>query len=1202
MSPAPPDQLPVFDALPGAFLLLTDAFVIEAVSDDYLAATLATREQLVGRSVFDAFPDNPAAPEAHATRNLRASLEHVLATGQPHHMAPQHYDVPDPARPGAFVERHWRCTNRPVRDAAGRVARLIHAAVDVTDQRQADQTLRESQAREQAARAEAEAQRQRFRDVLLQLPAQVAVNQGPDHLYELVNPRYQQLFPARTVLGLPVREALPELADQQFFELLDRVYQTGEPFYGQEMPAAVDYAGSGQMEQRYFDVFFQALHDGQGRIDGLLNFAYDVTEQVRARQQVEQLNQELEVRVGERTRETLALQADALAAAQRHVREREEFYQVFEQAPVIVALLRGPEHLVHYRNPAFQALFPGRDLTGHRYAAVMPEIVAAGLMAELDRVYATGQPYHGTALPVVTVPPGGAAAHQRYYDFSYQPYREADRIVGISIFAYDVTEQVQARQEREAQQRRLYAAFEQAPIGIAIQSGPDLVYEFVNPAYQRLVPGRQLAGRRFFDVFAEMAGTQVETLLRHVYDTGETQQEQDLLIPVARADGSPELDDRYFTIVYQARRDEQGTVNGILAFVMEVTEQVLARREREAQQQQLHELFMQAPAPIVILDGPELVFQLINPAYQRIFPGRDLLHKPLMEALPELVGTPIPDLFRGVYQTGEPVTQHELPLRMARHEGAAPEDIYWTFTYQARRDAHGVIDGVRVFAHDVTDQVRARRVVETSEQQVRALVESAPFPIGVYVDDDLRIQLANDAILTAWGKGSDVVGRRFADVLPELADQPIVEQLHHVRTTGEPLHLRNERVELVIDGSLKPFYFNYSFTPLRDAAGTVTGILNTAADVTDLALARERLEAYAGELQESEARFRTMADAAPNMVWAVHPDSTIRYVNRTFLDFVGLATEQEYAAVGWGPYIHPEELELTQQNLSQAIADRQPFVLEHRMRRHDGQYRWLLSQGAPSYLAGGMLYGYVGSAIDITDLKHANEQLTRTNVDLDNFIYTASHDLKAPITNIEGLLDTLRHELPEQPPTSEITVVMNLMQDSVERFQRTIDHLTEVTKLQKEHAPHQTAVDLAVVVEDVRLDLAPLLHASQAELRVHLDGLPPVPFSEKNLRSVVFNLLSNAVKYRHPDRRPHVDVRAHQRPGFTVLEVHDNGLGLAPHQLAQLFGMFQRFHNHVAGTGIGLYMVKRMVENAGGRLQVHSQLGAGTTFFVHLPH
>lgn len=122
----------MFNALPGVYPLLSPAFVIEAASEGYLAATLSAHAQLLGRTIFEAFPDNPAAPEAHGTRNLRDSLAQVLATAQPHQMAPQHYDVPDPAHPGGFVERHWLPTNRPVLDADGRVTHSLHAVVDIT--------------------------------------------------------------------------------------------------------------------------------------------------------------------------------------------------------------------------------------------------------------------------------------------------------------------------------------------------------------------------------------------------------------------------------------------------------------------------------------------------------------------------------------------------------------------------------------------------------------------------------------------------------------------------------------------------------------------------------------------------------------------------------------------------------------------------------------------------------------------------------------------------------------------------------------------------------------------------------------------------------------------------------------------------------------------------------------------------------------
>ncbi|UOQ82506.1 sensor histidine kinase [Hymenobacter sp. 5414T-23] len=177
-----------------------------------------------------------------------------------------------------------------------------------------------------------------------------------------------------------------------------------------------------------------------------------------------------------------------------------------------------------------------------------------------------------------------------------------------------------------------------------------------------------------------------------------------------------------------------------------------------------------------------------------------------------------------------------------------------------------------------------------------------------------------------------------------------------------------------------------------------------------------------------------------------------------------------------------------------------------------------------------------------------------------------------------------------------------LMLESVERFKRTISHLTEVSKLQKEYAPATVAVDLAAVVEGVRRDLQPLVKETAAQLVVAVEQVPWVQFSEKNLRSVVYNLLSNALKYRHPGRPAQVELRARVQPGYTVLEVQDNGLGIHPDQLPRLFTMFQRFHTHVEGTGIGLYMVKRMVENAGGHLEVKSQPGVGTTVGVYLPY
>ena len=236
------------------------------------------------------------------------------------------------------------------------------------------------------------------------------------------------------------------------------------------------------------------------------------------------------------------------------------------------------------------------------------------------------------------------------------------------------------------------------------------------------------------------------------------------------------------------------------------------------------------------------------------------------------------------------------------------------------------------------------------------------------------------------------------------------------------------------------------------------------------------------------------------------------------------------------------------------------------------------------------------------ELTAANEQLTCTNASLDTFIYTASHDLRTPISNIEGLLNLLRRKLPAvAPQTDQALPVLDLMQGAVNRFQLTIDQLTDITRLQQSQAQPTEAVDLAGLLNDICLDLAPQFTAADARISLDLGCCPSIRFAPKHLRSILFNLLSNAVKYRHPDRPPVVELRAHCTATTVVLEVQDNGLGLSEAQQSKLFGLFCRLHDHVEGSGIGLYMIKKIVENAGGTITLQSQLGTGSTFTVALP-
>ncbi|GAA4499202.1 hypothetical protein GCM10023172_17510 [Hymenobacter ginsengisoli] len=531
------------------------------------------------------------------------------------------------------------------------------------------------------------------------------------------------------------------------------------------------------------------------------------------------------------------------------------------------------------------------------------------------------------------------------------------------------------------QRAQLYHLLEQALAIICILDGPEHVFEFVNPPCQALVGGRPLLGRPIAEALPELAGQPYFDLLNHVYRTGEAYSATERL---GQLDGRAGLEKRYYNFICQARRNARGEVDGVFVFAYDVSAQVATRqlveqqnaelerrvhdrtqaaeqaqRTAEEQRQQLKQLFMQAPAAICVLGGAELIFELVNPLCQRAFPGRELLGRPLLEALPELRATPLASTLARVYATGEAFLGQEVPLRLAGTERDPSEPTYWALTFQARRNGDGRIDGLLVFAYEVTAQVRARQ-----------------------------------------------------------AQQAVQEH-------------------------------------------------------------------------------------------------------------------------------------------TQALAD---------------------------------------------ELQRTNEQLRKANADLDNFVHMASHDLKAPITNIEGLLHSLHQELRLPAAEADTAIVLRLMQDSVRRFQRTIHYLADMSKWQQAATEPARAVPLAELVASVRLDMAPLLQLSGGHIELAPDSCATITFPEKQLRSIVFNLLSNALKYRSPERPPHVRVRCTNDTGTeVVLEVSDNGLGLNPAQQAQIFGMFQRQHDHVEGSGVGLYLVKKVIDSAGGRVEVSSQPGVGSVFRIVLP-
>ena len=612
----------------------------------------------------------------------------------------------------------------------------------------------------------------------------------------------------------------------------------------------------------------------------------------------------------------------------------------------------------------------------------------------------------------------------------------------------------------------------------------DFAVAYLNPVAQRITGLTErphvTARARFPDIFTNG----VFDFYRRVFETGEA----------GRYDFNYQADgfDNYFHVA--ARRSGELLVVSFtdtadqdrsaveVALRESQARERAARAEAEAlrlaaEREKLYQVFADSPAAICIQRGPAHHYEYVNAVYQQFFPDRQCLGRSVADVVPETVASGVLDLLDAVYRTGETYFGYELPLLIAQPAGHPPKQMYFTFTYQAYREA-GEIVGISTVAYDVSAQVGAR---QRQQAHLHELFAQAPVAIAVFRGPRYVIEVANPAVCALWGRTlAQTLGTPLFELLPEAAGQGFEELLDGVMATGVPYVAHELPSFIDRNGRRDTVYWNFVYQPLHEAGDQITAVTVVATDVSEQVQARERV-----------------------------------------------------------------------QHLNQ-------------------------------------------------ELRTANQQLTRTNVDLDNFIYTASHDLKEPITNIEGLLLTLREYLPADAlQVALVPRLLDLMQQDVERFQRTIHQLTSLTRLQQAHEAPAEAVDVAATVAAVRLDLAPQL--AGARLTVAVAPALRVHFPPHNLRSVVYNLLSNALKYRHPDRPPVVALRAYGTAAGAVLEVQDNGLGLDTAQQGQLFGLFKRLHDHVEGTGIGLFMVRRMVENAGGTIAVRSQPGVGSTFTVTFP-
>ncbi|MDR6807340.1 PAS domain S-box-containing protein [Dyadobacter sp. BE34] len=769
-----------------------------------------------------------------------------------------------------------------------------------------------------------------------------------------------------------------------------------------------------------------------------------------------------------------------------------------------------------------------------------------------------------------------------------------------------------------AGESKFWNTVKQAPVGMIILRGEDFVVEMANDAYLSIVDRteEELVGKSLFTGLPEVRDY-VEPILFRVLRTGIAYHGNEFEVTIRRF-GQPEL--CYFNFVYQPLFEEDPEqVSGIMVVATEVTQQVLSKHALQRSENQFRNLVTQSQFAKAILKGPELVISIANESMLNIWRRRldEVEGKRLVDVFPELKGQKFLALLDEVYHSGQIYRENEAIAYVDGPGGLKKH--YLDFQYAPISEIDGSVSGIMASVNDVTDKVTLRQ--QFAETADRLSLATDGTRLGTW---DLNIQTkeiiysGRMAVILGYDEDAVLTHSEMRDMIHPEDRHTIVEKAFSTALeTGvyyyeaRVIH-RDQSVHWVrTQGKV---FFGEGHVPLR--------MLGTMMDITD----RKESELA---LKTSEGKFRTLADSMPQFVWTADSQGYITYFNRSLLDYSGFAAE-EIERDGWLPLVHSDDLAESVRLWVESIAKGTEYLFEHRLKRADGEYRWYQCRAIPQRRADGTIEMWVGTSLDIHDsrlfidqletkvqertqqLLVANNELVRTNMELAQFAYVASHDLQEPLRKIQTfatrILETERDNLSERGKD-----YFKRMQASSTRMQQLIVDLLAFSRANVGEK-HLENTDLNLVLQNVKEQLGEVIQAGNAVIKS--DVLPVREVVTYQFEQLFMNLITNAIKFIGPDRTPVIEIRSGEVPGAAIplaeadatrlyqyISFADNGIGFDPQYKDRIFQVFQRLHNRSAyeGTGIGLAICKKIVENHKGLIDAVGKPGVGSTFIIYLP-
>ncbi|GHO87369.1 PAS domain S-box protein [Dictyobacter formicarum] len=861
---------------------------------------------------------------------------------------------------------------------------------------------------------------------------------------------------------------------------------------------------------------------------------------------------------------------------------------------------------------------------------------------------------------------------------------------GTPIYLITVIQEIDARKKMEEDLYRQQQAFQ-----TLAENAQDIISRFdsnfrfiyVNPVGARTsgIPQTEFIGKTHADL--GLPAEHVTNWQAGLQKAFETRQPLEIEL---KFDGSTGL--RYYQARLSPEFDAAGNMVSVLSIARDITEQKLieeervrlleseqqARAEAEVERQRLYDLFMQVPALICLLRGPEHRFEFANERYLQLVGNRDLIGRTIREAQPELAGQGLYELLDNVYQTGKPFIGSELPVMIDRKLNGHKEEGYFNVVYQPARNIEGAVEGVMVHAVEVTEQIRNREITRSSQQRLemaqqagqigtfewlvptndiiwtpelealyglpaggfegkyeswvqrihpedlervesnlqRSIQGGAPYHIEFRIirpDGSIRWMLGKgDTHYDEHGQALRVIGVHI-DITErketELQLARTLEQVGFIAATSKLLVASIDYREVLVhviknaipaigdwcridlhseEPDIQPLSISYpdSVEGMRELSFEQ---ISRVIDVTPSALGTVRQQKKSEiitHLDQEAYRTLTIDKGEQKVLKKFHAGSAM--VVPLVIEDTIEGTVILVASAERGPYT------VADLNIAEELASRVIMAIERARIYHNLQD---LNANLESRVAQ-----------RTEELRQLNADLERSNQELQEFAYVASHDLQEPLRKIQAFGNLLEDEYGEQIDDGK--EYLDRMRNAAGRMRVLIDDLLTFSRVATKTLPF-TPTNLEMIARDVIDDLETRIQETHGTIEI--GELPTIDADSRQIYQVLQNLLGNALKFHRPNVPPVIKVAAIIQDASTesefkneprcVLTIQDNGIGFDEKYLDRIFTVFQRLHgrNEYEGTGIGLAVVRKIVERHDGTITATSKVGEGSTFIVTLP-